>query len=300
MEIFNSVVTLKPGIYILRHPKGDAPPLSISRAPANIEHHGRIEALWTPGTQGAVLRSGMDCIVMHVLDAPVELLVSAFLPHAGAAKPALRVDQIGLDAPAKAPQAPAPVAAPTVRAATAPAHAAPAQRPRQPIAIAPHGLTLIGHLERSGDIAAAEGEYLGKPDANLRVEGFQLMWPDRPKGVDIAYNVTLEGSPPLPIVTTGQFSGTRGEARRIIEVTFTLVGAEAHKFKLSGTAHFSGGFIMPVASGLPLGGPSGAEHLTAIKLTAQAASPDQAQSPNPWTQSASTKVFKAKANGSGQ
>ena len=291
MEISNSVVTLKPGIYILRHPKGDAPPLSISRAPANIEHHGRIEALWTPGTQGAVLRSGMDCIVMHVLDAPVELLVSAFLPHPGAAKPVLRVDQVGLEAPDNA--APASPATPA---------AAPAQhlQSRQPIAINPHGLSLIGHLERNGDAVAAEGEYLGKPDANGRVEGFQLMWPDRPQGVDVAYSVTLEGSGPLPIVTTGQFCGTRGEARRITEVTFTLVGAEAHNHALSGVAHFSGGFKVPVASGLPLSGPSGMEHLTAIKLSTQPAPPQAPQAQNPWAQSARTKVFKAKATGSGK
>ncbi|KQV80228.1 hypothetical protein ASD15_15275 [Massilia sp. Root351] len=289
MEISNSVVTLKPGIYILRHPKGKLPPLSISRAPADASHSGRIEALWTPGTQGAVLRDGSDCIVMHVLDAPVELLVSAFLAHAGDAKPALRIDRVSLDqAGAEAALAPAAAAAPA------------APQPGRPIEISPQGLSLIGHMERNGDAVAAEGQYLGKPDANLRLEGFQLMWPDRPQGVDLAYSVSLEGSGALPTVTTGQFCGTRGNARRITEVTFTLVGEQAHRFALHGVAHFSGGFMVPVVSGLPLSGPSGMEHLTAIKLAALPATQAEAQAPNPWAKSARTKVFKAGATGSGK
>lgn len=288
MEITNSVVVLQPGIYILRYPKGGLAPLTISRAPGKPENCGRIEALWTPGTQGATLRDGSDCIVMHVQDAPAELLVSAFLPHAGAPAPTLRVDKIGLDEPGAA-------AAPMVKAPAVTAPAPKAQPAGRTIQISEEGLTLIGHIERVGDAVAPEGKYLGDPSTNLRLEGFQVMWPDHPQQVDLAYSVTLEGLGATPTVTTGQFCGSKGEARRITEVTFTLVGENARRFELKGMAHFSGGFSVPVSSGLPLSGPSGLEHLVAVTLTTAIALPQKQNVQNPWDQSSRTKVFKTKA-----
>lgn len=295
MEITNSVVLLQPGIYVLRHPKGGQPPMTVSRAPGNPLHNGRIEAIWTPGTMGATLRDGSDCIVMHVQDAPAELLVSAFVTQAGAAAPALRIDKIGLDEPGQPamPVAqPAAIAAPQVVQQAAPA-AAPAS---QPIRISNEGLSLIGHIERVGDAVASEGQLLGDPASGLRMEGFQAMWPNHPKEVDLAYSVTLEGLGATHTVTTGQFCGSKGESRRVTEVTFTLVGANAHKFELEGVAYFSGGFSVPITSGLPASGPSGLEHLTALKLGVAIALPGKQAAPNPWDQSPRTKVFKAKRN----
>lgn len=281
MEISNSIVVLQPGIYILRHPQGGLPALSISRAPGKPEHNGRLEALWTAGTQGAILRNGSDCIVMHVQDAPAELLVSAFLERAGDVKPVLRVDKIGLD------ESTPPIAAP-----------APAIPAARELTIAETGISLIGHVERVGDVVAQEGQVLGEPAKNLRLEGFQLAWPDRPQQLDMAYSVALEGIGPMAPVTTGQFCGTRNEARRITEVTLTLVGAIASKFVLEGTAYFSGGFSVPVSSGMALSGPSGLEHLTGLSLSTRIALPGERQQQNPWDQSARTKVFKTKAGAS--
>lgn len=274
--------------------------MTVSRAPGNPDNNGRIEAIWTPGTMGATLRDGSDCIVMHVQDAPAELLVSAFVMQAGAAAPALRIDKIGLDEPGvpAAPFAPAASFAPAaVPAAVAKPMAVPAPRPAdQPIRISNEGVSLIGHIERVGDAVASEGQYLGDPASGLRVEGFQAMWPNHPKEVDLAYSVTLEGLGATQTVTTGQFCGSKGESRRVTEVTFTLVGANAHKFELEGVAHFSGGFSVPITSGLPASGPSGLEHLTALKLGVAIALPGKQAAPNPWDQSPRTKVFTAKRN----
>lgn len=261
--------------------------MTISRAPGAPEHCGRLEALWTPGTQGATLRDGSDCIVMHVQDAPAELLISAFLPHVGATVPTLRVDKIGLDEPRMAAVAPQAQLSQAQLPQVAPA------TPR-PIQINDEGLSLIGHIERIGDAVAGEGQYLGDPAAGLRIEGFQAMWPDHPKDVDLAYCVTLEGLGATPTATTGQFCGSKGESRRVTEVTFTLVGANAHKFELEGVAHFSGGFTVPITSGLAASGPSGLEHLTALKLNVGLAQPGKQAVQNPWDQSPRTKVFKAK------
>lgn len=270
MEITSSLVTLQPGMYILRHPKSGLPPLTVSRALGNAASAGKIEILSTPKTHGTILRDGADCIVMYVVEAPVELLVTAYLAHAGAAVPALKIDQIGLDAE----------------------QAQPAKAGRQ-IEISGKGMSIIGHIERTGDVVVGEGQPLGEAASNLRLEGFQVMWPDRPEGVDLAYSIAVEGAGVTPTVNAGKFCGTRGEARRITEVTFSLIGPQTERFQLDGTACFSGGFTSPIASGMALSGPSGLEHLTSISL--RVLPNPQPKAKTLWDESPQTKVFKAKA-----
>ena len=283
MEFASSILLLNPGVYILRHPKTGTVPLTVSRAPGSQRNNGKLEVIGTPGTERTVLRSGADCIVMHVYEAPVELVVTAYLDKAGTAVPALRVDQVPLDGgPAPAP-----------RTAVAPAPAA--QGEKKAIAIPANGVSVIAHIERKGDVVASNGILLGDPDTNLRVEGFQVMWPDRPQGADLAYNIAVEGIGQLPVVKSGKFCGTRGQARRITEATFSLVGPQANEFKLEGTAYFTGGFQVPVESGHALGGPSGLEHLTALRLNVvKAGAAKAAPAANPWDESSRTKVFKSK------
>lgn len=313
MKITTTTVVLQPGMYVLRHPKGGLPALTVTRAPGTAAHNGGLELLSTPNTHGSILRDGTDCIVMHVTLAPVELAVSAYLPDATAAVPSLRIDQIALDpampapapahTPAAAPALPrtpapaavrAPVAAPALQAASAaPAPAPSAQAAPRRIEIGGKGISVIAHIERTGDVVAAEGSAVGDPDKGLRVEGFQVMWPDRPDGVDLAYRISVEGAGQMPAVTTGKFCGTRGQARRITELSFTLVGPEATKYALEGQAWFSGGFQLPVSSGATLGGPSGLEHLTALSLKAVPANAKTGPAGNPWVESAATKVFRA-------
>lgn len=276
MEIITSLVTLQPGIHILRHPKRNLPPLSVSRAPDSAGNTGQIEILSTPMTHGTILRDGRDCIVVHVIEAPVALLVAAYLEHAGATVPALRIDQVGLDAGQEQSVTTVP------------------DKASRSIEISGKGVSIIGHIERTGDVVASEGQSLGDPSSSLRLEGFQVMWPDRPEGVDIAYGIAVEGSGVTPIVSTGKFCGTKGEARRISEVTFALIGPNAKEYQLNGAAHFSGGFQVPVSSGMALSGPSGLEHLTSISLCVLPATQTQKKEKDAWGESARTKVFKAK------
>ncbi len=281
MNITTTPVVLAPGMYVLRHPKGEQAPLSVTRAPGSAAHQGKLELLGTPMTHGSILRDGSDCIVAHVSEGPVELAVSAYLENAAATVPALRVDQIALDAPAAV-------------AAAMPAPVLPPAAAKRAIQVSAKGMSIIAHIERTGDVVAAEGMTAGDPCTLLRVEGFQVMWPDRPAGVDLACSVKVDGLGLMPQVTTGKFCGTRGQARRVTEVSFTLVGPESAQYALEGHAWFAGGFQLPVISGAILSGPSGLEHLTALSLKpvpASAAKP----AANPWTESEKTKVFKAKA-----
>ncbi|MGB9988665.1 hypothetical protein [Pseudoduganella rhizocola] len=277
-------------MYILRHPGNGLAPIGIGRAPGSPVHDGKLEQLATPGTHGAVLRSAADCIVVSVTGGSVELLVSAYVAKAGDPIPALRLDQIALGTALPAPAATAAAPAAAAMPAPTPAPTAAPAAARVPIKIGPHGISIIGHVEVSGDLVAAEGSTLGDPATSRRVEGFQVMWPDKPEGVDLAYSISVENAGKSPIVQTGKFVGTRGKARRITEVTFSLVGPNAGKYQLEGMAHFSGGYDMPVITGMTLAGPSGLEHLTALRLRAL---PATGAVPTAWDPSPRTTVFKA-------
>jgi hypothetical protein len=254
-------------LYILRHPKTGLPPISISRAAGKPEHNGQIQAIYTPGTDGGVLRNGSDAIVMQVLSAPVELLVTAYLEKAGATVPVIKIDKVALDGEANA-----------------------AAQPRS-IEVPPEGVSLIGHIERRGDVVAPPGETLGDAKSELRLEGFQIEWPNKPRGVDIAYSARFEGSGATPAVPTGRFCGTRNAAKRLVEVTFTLIGDKASQYALKGVAHFSGGYEIDISSGVPLSGPSGLEHLTAFQLQV-AAGAGSNPGKGAWDPSPRTKIFK--------
>ena len=264
MEISTSIILVQPGMYVLRHSKNSAAPITVSRAPGGA---GKIEILGTPETQNTLLRDGRDCLTMLVSEGPVELLVAGFM-QGNEVVPAMKMDQIGLDS-----------SVPQLKAASG------------SIQVPANGISIIGHFERLGDLVAAPGQTLGDPNHNTRLEGFQIEWPDHPEGIDLAYSIVIEGAGATPSFKRGNYCGTRGEARRITEVTIALVGPKASQFQLEGSAYFSGGFALPVTSGIPLGGPSGVEHLTALKLRAVPAAKKTA---NPWSESGQTKVFKAK------
>jgi hypothetical protein len=266
MDLANSIVLLKPGLYILRHPKTGLPPISISRAAGKLEHNGQVQAIYTPGTDGGVLRNGADAIVMQVMNAPVELLVTAYLEKAGATVPVLKIDQIQLDGSANGAQQ------------------------GKTIEVPPKGVTLIGHIERRGDMVAAEGNLLGERKSDLRLEGFQVEWPDKPAGVDLEYSARVEGSGATPIVTSGNFCGTRNAAARVQEVTFTLTGPNAGAYQLKGQALFSGGYEADIESGRAIAGPSGMEHLTGLQLKVESSAQKKAKTA--WDPSSRTKVFK--------
>lgn len=277
MHLKNSILRLQPGIHILRHPKG-GPAFTVSRSPGDATCTGQLEILSTEKTQGAILRDGADCIVLLVKHAPVEMLITAYLASAEDIPPAIRLDTVGLDAENKLP-VPDPSGA-----------------KNGAFRINELGVSLIGHVENMGDIVVSDGALLGDPNKQFRLEGFQVIWPDKPPSVDISYSVSVEGAGELPSVTVGNFCGTRGEARRITEVTFSLIGDDAAKFELAGTAHFSGGFQTPISSGLTLSGPSGFEHLTCLSLKALPSS-KKTKVTNAWLDSPKTKTFKAGGKG---
>lgn len=255
-------------MYVLRHPGNGLAPISVSLAPGGSEE-GKISSVFTERTGGAVLRDGGDCIVMHVSVAPVMLLVCSFQENVFDPVSTLRLDQISYDQ--------APMSSSALAGA--------------PIEIGKHGISLIGNIEHKGNAVAAPGESLGDPLSGLRLEGFQVKWPDRPHGVDLVFRVAVEGAGPLPVVKSGEYCGIRGEASRITAVSFALVGTHSEQWRLSGEVAFNGGCTLPVRSGQMMSGPSGREHMTALKLGVEPASVSEGRG-NAWEASAYAEVFR--------
>lgn len=303
VEFKNSLVVLKPGMYILRHPGDAAVSFIVSRGPGIIANSGKFDTLGTPETQCSHLRNEQDCIVAHVYDGEVELLVTACLPDAGRAAPTLRLDKIGLGEKTQqqhSPQAPpnlptlaelaksmrtsgpvqakagnyeyqAPQLANSAPVLNSPWH--PAENisstlvKGQTFPIPERGISIIGHIETLGDKVALPGDVLcGEPSQDLRLEGFQVNWPDIPDGLQFSYSVRLEGVQNEIRAQLGEFCGTRGQARRIVAISFNLTGLNAYQYKIQGFAAFSGGFRVPLSFGQKIGGPSGFEHLTGLQL----------------------------------
>lgn len=279
MTITNTILTLKPGLHILRYPKGETATFVIARAPGG---NGQMQTLSTPATRGNLLQNGADCIVILVSDAEIDLMINAILPEGQTETPRLRVDQVGLD------EVPVPSLSNFPIAPSA----------QIVFEVSPSGLSLIGHIETKGDVLAQASAILGDADAKLRVEGFQIVWPDKPSDVELSYSAGIEGLGLLPTVAVGTFCGTRGEARRINEVVFSLNGEGASGLELHGTAYFSGGFKMPIANNMRISGPSGFEHLVALQVNVSAATPAATINANPWENAQKTSIFKSESHNS--
>lgn len=309
MEFVNSLVVLKPGMYILRHPGDSIIPLIISRGPGILANTGKLEILGTPATKGNKLQDSQDCIVAHVYDGDVDLLITACLPDKTVKAPGLRLDKIGLGqgTPIEAAQAIPETAQRTYQAADSPVlHTAVANQDllrenvtqqftsvnlqtgssllktkvsenlsstlanQAAFTIAAQGISIIGHIEGIGDQLAAPGQLLmGDLNRELRIEGIQLNWPDKPANLDLSYRLSIEGVNQEQFAKLGDFCGSRGQARRVTAIRLDLNGAAASEFALRGVACFSGGFRVPLNAGFKISGPSGFEHLTGLQVTVE-------------------------------
>lgn len=250
MILRNQIVTLQPGLYALRHPGTGGAPLCVSRVADLTGEGGRVECFTIAGEKDGVLRGAGDCILWRVEDRPIGMLVTAFLEQEGETVPAVQIQC--LDAVDGAPM-----------------RSVAAERGRPPIVVAPHGVSIIACVDGQSDVVASAGECLGSPDSMRSITGFQLEWPDRPAGVDIVYSVSLEGHGCLPEVRTGHFCGVREAGVRMTEIAIGLTGEQAGRYRLTGQAYFSGGFTVYFEGGV-IGGPSGFEHLAALRLEVSA------------------------------
>jgi hypothetical protein len=142
-------------------------------------------------------------------------------------------------------------------------------KPEPDLAIAatpqPASLTLLAHLQGAGDVNSTEG-WAGQHDSTQRLEGFSVIWDNKPADVDLVYTSTVAGSGPSPNVASGAFTGTRGKALPLVSVGFSLVGPSRHLYELTGHVVFSGAPLRDITPNQMMYGPTGTEPLVALHI----------------------------------
>lgn len=249
LRALTRVMHFKPGLYcVLYGGAEDArnpPKILLTCEPGSQD---AVTFLPAPELQPGVLSAIGDVTAVRVDRVASVLLTVVASPLTGSDKVSVQVDRLGL---AESGVAAAPgrrIAAPRVQHKV-------------------HKLRMVGHVERQGDLAIDTPAWLGKSKSKARIEGFSVLWPGRPYGIDLSYGVSVLGRGRQPDSLTGGFVGTRGEAAPIDAVTFDLVGDRASSFELSVEAAFSDGSVVgPLAAPADLSGPTGREYLVGLKV----------------------------------
>lgn len=267
LDIISKIDVLEPGMYIFRYASPTpAEALVCFTLQATPLGKGVIDFFPAEGVTRNTLAKLGDCLIARVKNGPTGVLITEYRQtEANELHIDLRIDRIDTsEAIIAKPKQPA----------------APAEDEAQPIA-----LTIGGHIERIGD-TRTNGDWLGNPLSQARIEGFSIDWSDRPAGIDIAYQCSVRHTGQLPAVLSGNFVGTRQRATPITAVAFALVGPRSDEFRLIGEAVFADGQRQTIIHGEELRGPTGTEQLVALRLAVLPLTPqteiNAARPPSPW------------------
>lgn len=170
---------------------------------------------------------------------------------------------------------PVPVEAP--RGLGMPAYLPP-QAAMAPVGAAAHGLQVLAHLARLGDVTVAPDQWLGGPAAPTRIEGFMLKWPTKPNDLGIRYSAVVAGQRPAEVrsVDAGEFAGTRGKGRPVLGIAMELSGPAARQYTIVAECMFLGAPAKRVSgTSISVSGPSGREPLVGLKLAIVAQAAEQ-------------------------
>jgi hypothetical protein len=255
------VLTLTPGLYLFQYDSPVSPavlPVAML-AQVPLPASGRIAFLSQAAGTQPVLRKPGERRIACVEDGEVQVALTLFVP-ADAADPGVQilVDRLGA-----APPLPA-----------GPDSSAPELLP----------VSLNGHIELQGDVTGRVGGWIGNPADRRRVEGFSMLWPERPEGVDICYSCTVAGFGRSPVALSGSFVGTRRRAAPILGISVALVGDKADQYDLKVQAAYRGCGVREGGAGSEVSGPSGTEPLVGLRvLVAPAAAASKAAPAQPGT-----------------
>lgn len=121
---------------------------------------------------------------------------------------------------------------------------------------------VVAHVQRTGDIGAKVGDWVGKRGSGLWIEGFGIAPKNGVPAEDIEYQAVLGRDWLSPWVEGGKFCGSRGMALPLLGIKVRLKGATAKDYDCRYSATFTdGSSIGPVN----VGEPCEAESLAALE-----------------------------------
>lgn len=274
LSIHSSIATLEVGMYIFRLVTDALPEaaarvfLSLNQSPIG---KGAVDFFPGEGISRNTLSRPGDCVVVRVKGGSAGVLITEYKPEGETRSIQLRIDRI--EANPKAAE----------------------QKPERPVAPSAQSVTLklLGHIERRGDVSVTN-DWLGEPSSTARLEGFSIDWADKPKDADLAY-LCRTGKDAEPMVAmTGQYAGTRRQAKPITAVAFALTGVDAAHYELSGQAVFAGQAPVTISPDKELSGPSGTEQLVALRIIVQHKAAQVSPPASPWDDMATTQIFRSR------
>lgn len=194
---------------------------------------GRSDAVSISTFQADGWISGQDtAALVRVSRGPAQVLVTVYqAPGASPdSAPRLQVMRLG----------PEPAAAPPGSAA----------RSGQATMVSAEEADVVAHVQRTGDVPAKFGEWVGTRGSQLWIEGFGLTPRDGIKPADIEYQAVLGRGWLSPWIEGGKFCGSRGMALPLLGLKVRLKGAAAKTHECSYAATFvDGTSVGPVAGG---------------------------------------------------
>lgn len=128
-------------------------------------------------------------------------------------------------------------------------------------------LEILGHVSRRGDVVVKEGQWLGGPEAPAVIEGLELRWLHKPRGVALSYGAAPSRGDEQPLGPAGSFVGTRGRAKPLKFLQIELTGPSASRYELDLAAVFLGSPIKHLRGrSIVLRGPAGTEPLVGLRV----------------------------------
>jgi hypothetical protein len=237
LRVSGHLMTLDTGLFCvfqapggpMPDPASGLPGVRISLPPGFA---GRPEAVTISSFRQDGWLSGAAALV-RVTDGPGQVLVTVYQSPRQSAEAAPRLQVLRLSAdPSDGAQAPAAAAAP----------AASAQLPADP--------DVVAHVQRTGDVGALFGDWIGKRGSKLWVEGFGLATRGGLPPDAIEYQAVLGRGWLSPWVESGKFCGSRGMALPLLGLKVRLKGEAAKQYDCQYSATFiDGSAIGPVEAG---------------------------------------------------
>jgi len=232
LRVSGHMMTLETGVFCIFPSPGSPAPdpstglpgvrLSVPPGPAGRPEATTISTFRTDGwVDGAAL--------VRVSQGPAQIMVTIYqAPNATEGAPRLQVTKLSGDGQA------GPVAAGAVA----------------PAAVASGEPEVVAHVQRSGDLGARIGDWIGQRGSRLWIEGFGIAPHDGINPEDIEYQAVLGRGWLSPWVEGGKFCGSRGMALPLLGITVRLKGAAARNWDLSYSGTFTDGSeVGPVEGG---------------------------------------------------
>jgi hypothetical protein len=237
LQVSAHLMTLETGLFCVFQTPGSAPSdpatglpgVRITPAPGLA---GRPEAVSVSTFREDGWLNGTAALV-RVTDGSAQILVTIYQHKGMDAAPRLQVLRLSGE--------PNAVSAPEPAAGAAPQAAAQPQPSANP--------EIMAHIQRSGDVGCARGDWLGLKGSGQWVEGFGMAPLDGLPPEDLEYQAVLGRNWLSPWVESGKFCGSRGMALPLLGLKVRLKGAAAKTLECS----YSATFVDGTASG-PVGG----------------------------------------------